>query len=401
MTTPEPTVTILILNWNGIEVLPRCLDALQALDYSKVVLVVADNGSTDGSVALVRENYPAVKLIELGENMGFGRGYNAAFSQLEDTTQILVLLNNDVYVRPDWLKHLVMPFSDPQVGVTGAKLFFLDEIHIQHAGGQMDYPSGVAHHFAYKEVDHGQADEQKEVPYVTGASMALRWSLATEMGLFDDQFWPYYYEEVDLCFRIRTAGYHIIYVPAAVAIHHETFSTQKNLAQTAYAFHRNRLRMVFRHYTDDQLLNDFIPSELSRLQTQPMSAQELEAIRRVYLETMWELATGDDDSERIKVILPALGNWWEASLRVDPEHVPGPIFGKPLLDPLFRTLQAGWNAFAGKILFWPIVKRQRATNALLWRFISELARSAPEQAGTDQITEVITKLRKELRRTGQ
>ena len=159
--------------------------------------------------------------------------------------------------------------------------------------------------------------------------------------------------------------------------------------------------MVFKHYTDDQLMVDFIPAELFRLQTMPTSAEGLEAIRRVYLETMLELFSSDDGSERHRVIMAALGQWWEASLRIDPEHVPGLIFGKPILDPLFRILLTGWKTFATKVLLWPIVKQQRATNALLWRLAFELGKRASDPADGDQISRQLMDMREELRRIGQ
>jgi len=401
MTTNKPSVTVIILNWNGREILPRCLEALSALDNDDLRIIVADNGSDDDSLAFVRDTYPDVQVIDLGNNLGFARGYNVAFSRIKDKSDILILLNNDVYVQPDWLMQLVSPFTDPEVGITGAKLLFLDEIHIQHAGAELEYPSAIGRHYHYQEVDQGQADDRREVPYVTGASMALRWSLAEQLGPFDERFSPYYFEEADLCYRARAAGYKIVYVPEAIAIHHETYSTNKNLPQTAYAFHRNRLRMVFKYYTDDQLMVDFIPAELFRLQTMPTSAEGLEAIRRVYLETMLELIANDDGSERHRVILAALGQWWEASLRVDPEHVPGLIFDKPILDSLFRILLAGWMAFATKVLLWPIVKQQRATNALLWRLTFELGKRASDPADGDQISQQLMDMREELRRIGQ
>ncbi len=401
MTAYSPSVTVLILNWNGREVLPQCLDALLTLDYQAFRVIVADNGSNDGSLALVREKYPAVQSIDLGQNMGFSRGNNVAFSRIEDKSELLVLLNNDVYVRPDWLEQLVSPFSAPEVGISGAKLLFPDEIHIQHAGGELEYPSAMAHHIAYKEIDRGQVDDRREVPYVTGASLAIKWSLAEELGLFDEHFSPYYFEEADLCYRTRAAGYKIIYVPEAVAIHHEAFSAVKFDAQTAYAFHCNRLRMVLKHYTDDQLLNDFIPAELIRLQTMPMSADGLESIRRAYLETMLALSSKDALSDSDRTILGALSQWWEASLRVDPEHVPGLILGKPFIDPLFRKVLAVWQLFASKVLFWPIVKRQRATNALLWRAAQELAMRSSDVQDEELVAKELMSLRKELRRIGQ
>lgn len=400
MTANSPTVTILILNWNGRQVLPRCLAALETLDYSDYQVVVADNGSADDSLVYVRENHPQVQVIEIGRNLGFARGNNAAFRRLEEKRDVLVLLNSDVYVRPDWLRALVDPFSDPATGISGAKLLFPDELHIQHAGAEVEYPLAISHHYAYQEVDGDGPEDSRPVPYVTGASLAIRWALAEDLGLFDERFAPYYYEEADLCAQVRAAGYQVIYAPRAVAIHDESFSAVKASPQSDYAYHLNRLRYVLKHYSDEQLTNDFIPAEMTRLQTTPHSAANLESIRRVYLEAMLEVSAADTGTERTRIVLAALGQWWEASLRVDPEHVPGFILGKPVVDPLFRMVQAGWRAFATKVLFWPVVKRQRATNALLWRVALELARLDTTVGGDETTARQIAAIRQELDRIG-
>ncbi len=401
MSTYTPPVTILILNWNGRQLLPACLAALAALDYPDFQVVVADNGSTDGSLAYVGENHPQVQCVDLGQNLGFGPGNNAALARLSDKGEVLVLLNNDVTVRPDWLSALVAPLARPEVGVSGAKLLFPDERHIQHAGAEMEYPLAMGQHLGYKALDEGQLDQEREVDYVTGASMAIRGSLADQLGLFDERFAPYYYEEADLCARVRAAGYKVIYAPRAVAIHHESFSAVKGSPQTDYAFHLNRLRYVLKHYSDQQLANDFIPAETKRLYTVPHSAAGLESIRRAYLQAMLEISAEDADSERNRVFLAALGQWWEISLRIDPESVPGFIYGKPVLDPLFRKIQSIWRKIATRVLFWPIVKRQRTSNALLWRLAQELGRQASSQAGEEEIAQQIAAMRKALRRIGQ
>jgi hypothetical protein len=400
MATEHPSVTILILNWNGRQVVPRCLSALEALDYPDLRIVVADNGSADDSLAYIRDNHPQVEVIELGHNMGFARGNNAGFARLAHKSDLLVLLNTDVYVRPGWLTALVQPFSRPDTGVSGAKLLFLDEKHIQHAGGEMGYPLAISRHIGYQELDDGQPEDEQEVPYVTGASLAIRWSLAQELGLFDEQFAPYYYEEADLCARVWQAGYKVIYVPQAVAVHHESLSAVKGSPQSDYAYHINRLRYVLKHYTDQQLINDFIPAELVRLQTVPHSAEGLESIRRVYLETMLEVSAAVP-SERKRIVLAALGQWWETSLRVDPEHVPRFIYDKPLLDPVFRKVQAGWRAFATKVLFWPTVKRQRAANALIWRLAMQLSQIDADEYEPEEVARQIDALRQELEEIGR
>jgi hypothetical protein len=204
-----------------------------------------------------------------------------------------------------------------------------------------------------------------------------------------------------LCTRVRAAGYQVVYAPQAVAIHNESFTAVRGSPQSDYAFHLNRLRYVLKHFSDEQLANDFIPAELNRLQTTPHSAAGLESIRRVYLQTLLEVTAGDAAPARKQIIVAALGNWWETSLRVDPEHVPGFIHGKPLLDPLFRRTLAAWRAFSTKVLLWPVVKRQRASNALLWRVASELAQQPSMPAGDDEIGRQIADLRQQLRRIGQ
>jgi GT2 family glycosyltransferase len=398
MTTYTPSVTILILNWNGRQLLPGCLAALAGLDYPDFQVVVADNGSTDESLAYVRREYPQVHCLDLGENLGYGRGNNAALARLDQKSEVLVLLNNDVTVRPDWLRELVGPLARPEIGVAGAKLLFPDERHIQHAGAELDYPLVLGQHLDYKAPDRGQLDEERAVDYVTGASMAIRWSVIDQLGLFDPRFAPYYYEEADFCTRVRAAGYQVIYAPRAVAIHHESFSAVKGSPQTDYAFHLNRLRYVLKHYSDAQLANDFIPAESRRLQSTPHSAAGLESIRRVYLQMMLEVSAGEARSQRDQILLAALGQWWETSLRIDPEHVPGIIHGKPLLDPLFRTIQAGWRAFSTKVLFWPIIRRQRASNALLWRLVLEMSRRSPQPLGDKEFVDQITSIRNRLSR---
>ena len=161
-------------------------------------------------------------------------------------------------------------FQTKKLALLGQNCSFWTAKESNHAGGELEYPLAVSRHLAYGEIDKGQADSRREVPYVTGASLAIRWTLAEDLGLFDERFSPYYFEETDLCYRVRAAGFKVVYIPEAVALHHETFSAVKHSAQSApTAYHINRLRMVLKHYSDDQLLNDFIPAESSRLQTTP------------------------------------------------------------------------------------------------------------------------------------
>ena len=293
MSDYSPSVTVLILNWNGQSLLSQCLSTLLALDYPAYRLIVVDNGSTDNSVELVKAEFPGVDIIEHGRNLGFGRGFNEAIRQLLGDEDILVLLNNDVFVYPDWLAHLVTPFADPAVGVAGCKLLYPDVKRIQHAGAELLYPLAMSRHFFYGEVDKGQADEQRDVPYVTGAALAVRRALVDDSGLFDEMFSPFYFEEVDLCYRVRASGYRVLYVPRATAIHQESYSTRKRKETLSHPFHRNRLQFVLKHYTVEELRDDFVPAEIERLRKTPASAEELDIICRVHLESIVSLIEYD------------------------------------------------------------------------------------------------------------
>ncbi len=295
----NPSVTLLVLNWNGRQILPKTLPALADLDYDRYKVALADNGSTDGSIEYIEEYFPQFTIVSLGENLGFTKGMNEAVRRLPADEEILVLLNNDVTVRPDWLGHLVAPFEDPQVGITGCKLLYPDGQTLQHAGAELLYPTAFSHHFHYQEIDQGQADEQRVVSYVTGAALAIRRSLVEKNALLDEQFFPGYFEEVDLCYRIRNAGYDVVYVPKAVAIHHENFSVAKSTT-VQWIFHRNRLRFVLKHSTKEQFIEEFVPAEIERLLESPASIRDLIIIRQAYLDTLLSLpqiikARGEDE----------------------------------------------------------------------------------------------------------
>ena len=372
MSDQSPSVTVLILNWNGQSLLTRCLSALLALDYPTYRLIVVDNGSTDNSVEMVKAEFPEVSVIEHGRNLGFSKGLNEAIRMLPGEAEILVLLNNDIFVSPDWLTQLVAPFADPAVGVAGCKLLYPDGRHIQHAGGELIYPVALTRHYHYQEVDEGQADEERDVPYVTGAALAVRASLVDESGLFDEFYSPIYFEEVDLCYRLGAAGHRVVYAPKAVAIHNESFTTQKHRLRFNYAFQRNRLRFVLRHYTVEQFRDDFVPAEIERLHTTPASAEDLDIMSRVYLESILSLTEYDVygiKRAETPTIWAALDRLWQASIAVEPHRVPGFAYGVPLLEPVVKGLIDLWSAMAARLLLWPVMRQQHTTNALLSRLI--------------------------------
>jgi GT2 family glycosyltransferase len=387
-----PSVEILLLNWNGRALLEMCLPPLAALDYPDYQLVLLDNASTDESVSFVREQYPEVKTIVNRENLGFSRGMNVGLRQ--SRSEIVVLLNNDVVVRPDWLKELVRPLvEDKSVGITGSKLLFPDGQAIQHAGATQTFPLATSHHYHYGEKDVGQADTVRDVDYVTGAAMAIARRVITDVGLFDEGFSPFYFEEADLCRRTRAAGYRILYVPTSVAIHHESASIKQVDRLHSYTWLKNRLRFVLKHYSESQFLDEFVPAEIERL-GDPKSMPGLRAVRRVYLEAILalpEILSQYGKAHSVKPIQAALVRLREAALAqrpaVDQPQQRSPLraelekrqvlnefefsSNQPIIGPALAAVRRAWNEVSTKWYVRAIIQQQMAFNALVARLLDE------------------------------
>jgi GT2 family glycosyltransferase len=277
---------VIVLSWNGADELPACLDALLAQEGAAADVLVVDNGSADGSAALVRERYPAMRLAENGRNLGFSAGMNVGMRLLRDAPEppdMVVLLNQDTVVAPDWLRSILAPFEhDERIGAVGCKIYYPDGRTLQHAGAWLETARAVPHHYGYGEPDTGRYDQPRPVEYVTGAAIALRRSALDEVGLFDEGFSPAYFEEIDLCWRLRRAGYLVHYAPAATLRHAESRSTSDPVRLNALV-NRNRLRFVVKTYPAERIWGEFLVAERARL---AMLTQGLEArmLRRAYLE---------------------------------------------------------------------------------------------------------------------
>lgn len=216
-----PQVSIIILNWNGKNDTVECLNSLKKIDYPNYEITIVDNGSTDGSQKEIRRKFPHVRLIENSENLGFAEGNNIGIKHaLEESTDYILLLNNDTVVDKRFLNELIdVAQKDERIGIVGPKIYFHEEPNkIWFAGGMIDLKKGSVDHIGWGESDQGQYDEKKEVDYITACCSLVKRGMIEKGGMFDPKFFIYY-EDTDLNLRVKKTGYKIVYVPSSKIWH--------------------------------------------------------------------------------------------------------------------------------------------------------------------------------------
>jgi GT2 family glycosyltransferase len=242
--TKLPQVTIIVLNWNGLNDTLDCLESLGQLDYKNYKVVVVDNGSVDGSVPVIRERFPGVTIVENGENLGYAGGNNVGLRYaMAQGADYALLLNNDTVVDPAFLRVLVDEVqAEPAVGIAGPTIYYHERPDvIWSAGGAIDWQRGSTRMVGLDEWDEGQfGAEPRPVDFVTGCAMLVRRAVMEQVGLLDERFFAYY-EEAEWCVRAARAGYKILHVPLARMWHKISPSTQADSPLVHYYMTRNRL----------------------------------------------------------------------------------------------------------------------------------------------------------------
>jgi len=245
----NPTVIVVILNWNGRQYLEQFLPSVLSSTYPNAEIVVADNGSDDDSVSFVRSNFPAIRIIQLGENFGFARGYNEALKQL--TADYFVLLNSDVEVKPDWIEPVITLMErDVSIGVCQPKILMYNNRKLFEyagaAGGWLDalgYPFARGRIFDICEEDKGQYDNSIPVFWASGAAMFVRADLYRQLNGLDEYFFAHQ-EEIDFCWRVQLSGYQVYSCPSSVVYHVGGGTLPKGNARKVFLNFRNNLVML-------------------------------------------------------------------------------------------------------------------------------------------------------------
>lgn len=251
--------SVVILNWNGAEMLRRFLPSVIAYSQGEgVEICVADNASSDNSCEVIEREFPEVRLIRLSENYGFAEGYNRALQQID--AEYVVLLNSDVEVTSGWLE----PMTDyldkhPQVAACQPKLLSFQEKscfeYAGAAGGFIDkygYPFCRGRIFDVIESDHGQYDDIIPVFWATGAALLIRLQVYCEVGGLDGRFFAHM-EEIDLCWRLRSRGYGIVCLPFSRVYHVGGATLKKENPRKTLLNFRNNLIMLYKNLPENEL----------------------------------------------------------------------------------------------------------------------------------------------------
>lgn len=252
-------VSVILLNWNGRKLLEKFLPSVVAHTPSDVAeVVVADNGSTDDSVAMLRERFPGVRLILLDRNYGFAEGYNRAIAQT--TAEYTVLLNTDVEVTPGWLTApLAEMDADPSVAAVQPKLLSRrDRSFFEYAGaagGWIDrygYPFCRGRVLSVVEEDRGQYDAPADIFWASGACLFIRTDVYRRVGGLDARFFAHQ-EEIDLCWRLRSRGYRLRCTPQSVVYHVGGGTLHTESPYKTFLNFRNNLLMIYKNLPDRDL----------------------------------------------------------------------------------------------------------------------------------------------------
>ncbi|MBX0328977.1 glycosyltransferase family 2 protein [Oscillochloris sp. ZM17-4] len=397
----SPSVSIILVTYNSAAHLEACCASLRALRYEPAPqVVVVDNASQDDSVALVRRLLPEALLLPQAANLGFGGGVHIGAAA--SSGECLVLLNPDTAVDPGWLTALVAMLDNPRCGIAGSKILDVRGETILHAGGAVSRPDLLASHRGYGEPDRGQYDSPEAVPFVTGASLALRRELWDRLGGLDVGFFPGYFEDVDLCWRAQSLGLECWYAPRSLLSHSESASTGKDSGAFYYYHHLSRLRFACKHLPWAELWGDFAPAESLRLLR--VSALDRAVSGLVYRQALPHGLAAPDAAAQATILrcgqtLGAIG----AHLQDQPDAWPAPaqeLLGVPAGElpalpallaeaeaeavlaehqfrsaiPLVSALRRAWNSVATRWYVLPLLHQQTRFNLAAQRSIARVQR---------------------------
>jgi len=241
----KPLVSIIILNWNGLEHLKTCLPSVIGQTYKNIEIIVVDNGSTDGSIEYVQSN-DSIKLVCNSTNVGFSKGNNIGI-QIASGKYIAVL-NNDTELDLNWVSSLVeVAEGHPDAGMFACKILSYYDRNLIDCVGHLIYPDGLSRGRGRGEIDKGQYNKIEEVAFPSGCAALYRKEMLEQVGLFDETFFIYV-EDSDLGMRGRLTGWKCLYVPNAIVYHKYSATMGEYSPRKAFLIERNRIWFVVKNF---------------------------------------------------------------------------------------------------------------------------------------------------------
>jgi GT2 family glycosyltransferase len=250
-------IAVVILNWNGVKLLEQFLPSV-IQNSPEATIYVADNASTDESIAFVKSNYPTIQVVQNKTNQGFAGGYNDALQYVD--AEIYALVNSDIEVTENWLQPILETFeTEPETAIIQPKILdFKKKEYFEYAGaggGFIDkygYPFCRGRIFETLEKDHGQYDDAAEIFWASGACFFIRSAVYKELKGFDEDFFAHQ-EEIDLCWRAINKSYSIKYNSESVVYHVGGATLEKSNSKKTYLNFRNSLLMLTKNLPQKKL----------------------------------------------------------------------------------------------------------------------------------------------------
>src|SRR2546425_718354 len=260
---------VVVLNWNGRDSIRQCLRSVLHQTYAAYRVVVVDNASTDGSLDIIRDEFSEVTLVPLPENLHFARGTNAGLREaLRDPECAFIgTLNNDTRVDPEWLAELVR-MAGARVGMVASKMVFIDRPNVLNSTGVSIGPDGSAMDRGGDSVCEGQFGQAVGGFGPSARAALYRRDVLDSVGLFDEDFFAYY-EDLDLSWRTRFAGWEARFAPQAIVHHKYSASYGSGNPMKTYLCERNRVWNLVQNYPW-RYVSMGIPWNLVRLMAGPL-----------------------------------------------------------------------------------------------------------------------------------
>lgn len=260
-----PKVSIITVNYNGKHETAGCLELVNKLTYPNFEVIVVDNASSDGSMEYLKEKFPGVIYLENKENVGWGGGLNTGMEYaIKERSKYFFTLNNDTSFEEDLLEDLIMiAESDPQIALVGPKICYYDDPkRVRSFGLNINYRFLSSPGFLQEDkIDTGQPifHETEEVNLIDDTALLVRVEAIRDVGFYDTQYFMYC-EELDLCYKIKKAGYKIVSCPKVVVWHKVSSSSGGEDFNPFVAYYRTRNKILFaRKNLPKQFLITLIP----------------------------------------------------------------------------------------------------------------------------------------------